>query len=135
MIQQLCNELNKYYAQFNKGEIENSITIRPIKYNDELVNDIIIFFNEKDKNEFEQLLKELNELNVLSQQLAKEQKFEKAGELMKRKAACIDQMERLIYKGSFSSKQMFTVTKNGVIVYIHKRVIDGNLFKKFLDVR
>jgi hypothetical protein len=45
MIQQLCYDLNNYYVKFNKGTIENLIIIRPIKFNDELVNNIIIFDN------------------------------------------------------------------------------------------
>lgn len=135
MLEELCNNLNQYYLQFSKGNIENPLTIRPIRYNDELANDSYVFYNDDDKNKYEELLCELIRLNEVKEQFIKEQQFENASNIKEQIIECINTMEALIHKGSFSSKQIFTLTKDGSIVYINKKVINGSLFKKFFNIK
>jgi hypothetical protein len=135
MLQELCNNLNQYYLQFSKGNIENPLTIRPIRYNDELANDSYVFYNDDDKNKYEELLCELIRLNEVKEQFLKEQQFENASNVKEQIIECINRIEALIHRGSLTSKQIFTLTKDGSIVYINKKVINGSLFKKFFNIK
>ena len=134
MLQELCNNLNQYYLQFSKGNIENPLTIRPIRYNDELANDSYVFYNDADKNKYEELLCELIRLKEAKEQFLKENQFENASRSKEQITECINRMEALIHRGSLTSNQMFTLSKDGSIVYIKKSIIDGNLFKKFFNI-
>ena len=134
MLQELCNNLNQYYLQFSKGDIENPLTIRPIRYNDELANDSYVFYNDDDNNKYEGLLCELNRLKEVKEHFVKEQHFENASNVREQITECINTMEAIIHRGSFTSNQMFALSKDGSIVYINKRIIDGNLFKKFFNI-
>ena len=134
MLQELCNNLNQYYLQFSKGNIENPLTIRPIRYNDELANDSYVLYNEDDNNKYEELLCELNRLKVVKEHFVKENQFENASNVKERIRECINTMEAIIHRGSLTSNQMFALTKDGSIVYIDKRIINGSLFKKFFNI-
>jgi len=134
MLQKICNDLNEYYIQFSTGVTEKPIGIRPMKWNDELSDDTIVFYTENDRNEFDNLQKLMTNLKLEMIELANKQKFETIGVLQEQKLAYVNMIESLLYRSSFASKNMFALSKEGVILYVKKTVIDGKLFKKFFEI-
>lgn len=134
MIQRVCDILNEYHYQFRKGIIENPINIRPMKWDDELLNDIIVFYSENDKNTFNDLKGLMNDLNKETSELVINQNFEKAKGIREQKAEIVNRMGVLIYRGRFNSNKIFSLTKDGVIVYTEKHLMNGELTKKFLEL-
>jgi|GEM_PF-4018248 len=134
MLQKICNDLNEYYIQFSTGVTEKPIGIRPMKWNDELSDDTIVFYTENDRNEFDNLQKLMINLKLEMIELANKQKFETIGVLQEQKLAYVNMIESILHRSSFASKNMFALSKEGVILYVKKTVIDGKLFKKFFEI-
>lgn len=134
MLQKICNDLNEYYIQFSTGVTDKPIGIRSMKWNDELSDDTIVFYTENDRNEFDNLQKLMTNLKFEMTELANKQRFETIGVLQEQKQAYINMMESILHRSSFASKNMFSLSKEGVILYVKKTVIDGKLFKKFFEI-
>ncbi len=134
MIQKLCDDLNEYYTQFNNGDITKPIFIRPIKHDDKLLIDSVVFLNEKDKIQFEELQKNVNSLNAEKAEFLKKQQYDDASFIKKQLIEKIKRMETLMYKGSFLSNKTFSLTQDGVIVYTKRHIIKGKLFKRFFNI-
>ncbi|MFC4232659.1 hypothetical protein ACFOW1_12220 [Parasediminibacterium paludis] len=134
MISKLCNVLNDYYSQFSQGIIDKPINIRPIKWDDVLLNDTLIFLNEQDENKHASLLVTVKHLEAERSLLVKKLEFQNASLITEQKNEYINSIEALMHKGSFASKYMFTLTLDCEIVYTNKHLINGNLFKKFINV-
>ncbi|MFC4231960.1 hypothetical protein ACFOW1_08655 [Parasediminibacterium paludis] len=134
MLSHLCDVLNDYYIHFSQGIIKKPINIRPIKWDDQLLNDTIIFLNEQDEKKHVNLLITVKHLETERNLLLKKLEFQNASLINEQKNECINSIEALMHKGSFVSKKMFTLSLNGEIVYANKHLINGNLFKKFIKV-
>ena len=134
MLQKICNDLNEYYIQFSTGVTDKPIGIRSMKWNDELSDDTIVFYTENDRNEFDNLQKLMTNLKFEMTELANKQRFETIGVLQEQKLAYINMIESILHRSSFASKNMFALSKEGVILYVKKIVIDGKLFKKFFEI-
>jgi len=134
MINTICNNLNEYFIQFSGGETEKPIRIRCMKWDDELLDDAIQFYSQEDHIAFNNLHRLLDHCKTEMLEMAKKQNFELISDLKEQSTIYKGNIETILRRSSFASGKTFTLTKDAVIVYVNKAVIDGHLFKKFFVI-
>ena len=120
-----------------QGFIFSSIMLNVINYvveDDELLDDAIQFYSKEDQVAFTNLHRLLDHCKTDMLEMAKKQNFELISDLKEQSTIYKSNIETILRRSSFASGKTFTLTKDAVIVYVNKSVIDGKLFKKFFVI-